>query len=255
MVYLFSMSAPVFLGHWLYTFHSRVHPNWIAPALVPMFCLMVFYWEERWRAGGRVIKRWLTGGLVLGLVVLAILHAPTIVEKIIGRPLPPDYDPVRRAFGWSDTAKVVEAARKQLEAEGEPAFIIGNHYGITGLLSFYVPEAKARVRTQPLVYCLSSDKPRNQLYFWPHYRYWDSRKGQNALYVEETSVPVYPMGQWFKSIFTGRPGPEPAPPKRADLPPLLLKEFDSVKDLGVKPVYEHGQVYRWIQMFECRNLR
>ena len=51
-LYLFCMGAPVFLGHWLFSFHSRILPNWIAPAIIPMFCLMVVYWDEtaaRWR--------------------------------------------------------------------------------------------------------------------------------------------------------------------------------------------------------------
>ena len=29
-LYLFCMGAPVFLGYWLYSFHSRMLPNWIA---------------------------------------------------------------------------------------------------------------------------------------------------------------------------------------------------------------------------------
>ena len=40
-LYFFCMGAPVFLGHWLYSFHSRILPNWIALAVLPMFCLMV----------------------------------------------------------------------------------------------------------------------------------------------------------------------------------------------------------------------
>jgi len=45
MIYLFCMGGPVFLGHWLYTLHSRVQPNWIAPSVVPMFSLMALYWN------------------------------------------------------------------------------------------------------------------------------------------------------------------------------------------------------------------
>ena len=43
MVYCFSMGAPVFLFYLLFSFHSRIFPNWIAPSVVPLFCLMMIY--------------------------------------------------------------------------------------------------------------------------------------------------------------------------------------------------------------------
>ncbi len=50
-LYFFCMGAPVFLGHLLYSFHSRILPNWIAVSVLPMFCLMVVYWNVRFRSG------------------------------------------------------------------------------------------------------------------------------------------------------------------------------------------------------------
>src|SRR5207249_9171688 len=47
-LYFFCLGGPVFLGHWAYSLHSRVQPNWIAPAVLPMFCLAVAYWDARW---------------------------------------------------------------------------------------------------------------------------------------------------------------------------------------------------------------
>lgn len=35
--FLWCMSAPLFFGYWLFSFHSRVLPNWIAAAVPPMF--------------------------------------------------------------------------------------------------------------------------------------------------------------------------------------------------------------------------
>jgi membrane-associated phospholipid phosphatase len=49
LVFFFSMGAPVFLGYWLLTLRTRVQPNWIGCAVVPMFCLMAVYWDRRWR--------------------------------------------------------------------------------------------------------------------------------------------------------------------------------------------------------------
>jgi hypothetical protein len=65
------MGAPVFLGYWLYSFHSRVLPNWIAPAILPLFCLMVAYWDDRRR---RVARPFLAIGLALGFFAIAIVY-------------------------------------------------------------------------------------------------------------------------------------------------------------------------------------
>ena len=54
-------------------------------------------------------------------------------------------------------ATLVENAREKLAAEGKPAFIIAGHYGITGLYSFYIPQARAALKSEPLVYSADSD--------------------------------------------------------------------------------------------------
>jgi len=255
MLYLFCMGGPVLLGHWLYSLRARVHPNWIAPAVVPLFCLMTLYWQARWQAGLRSVGRWLAAGLGLGLSALMLLHVPRLQTRILDGHLPPALDPLRRVSGWQATAELVRAAWQRLEAEGQPAFIIGHHYGITGLLAFYLPEARTRVATTPLVYCRSSAQPQNQFYFWPHYRYRDSRPGQNAIYVAQVQTAHYPLGQWVRAWLSGTSGPEPLRPQAVAAPPELLAEFAVVNDLGLQPVPSRRRVVRWIQLFECRNLR
>jgi 4-amino-4-deoxy-L-arabinose transferase-like glycosyltransferase/membrane-associated phospholipid phosphatase len=255
MLYLFCMGAPVFLGHWLYTLHSQVQPNWIAPALVPMFCLMALYWEQRWREGVRGVVGWLRGGVVFGCAVVLLVHVPELVDKAVGKPLPPDKDPLRRVRAWQASGEVVSTARARLMAEGKPVFIIVHHYGITGELSFYLPEARPAPGREPLVYSVLGPAPENQFYFWPEYRYRNLRKGQNAIFVIEPDVPSYSMKAWFRSLFTGELGPLPEKCKPETFLWPVPYEFESVKDLGVIPVFYRGQVYRWLQLVECRNLR
>ena len=227
MLFLFCMGAPLFLFYWLYTLRYRVLPNWIAPSALPLFALMTAYWELRWRQGAKRVGAFLLSGLILGAVVTVIMLFPETLSKAAGRQLSARLDPLRRIRAWSDTARLIADARRQLLAEGKPVFIIADHYGITGQFSFYIPEAKAAVTRVPLVYFRSSDAPENQYFFWPGY---SERKGQNAIFVAYTDTPLAP-------------------------PPRLVAEFSSVTDLGVKDVLRRGVVYRRMQLFECRGLR
>jgi membrane-associated phospholipid phosphatase len=226
--FLLCMGAPLFLFYWLYTVRTRVLPNWIAPAILPIFLLMGLYWWGRWATGSPRVLRWFKIGAGLGLVAVVLAHETRLITRITGLQIPPKQDPLRRVRGWTEAAEVVRGARSKLLEEGKPVFIIGSHYGITGQLSFYLPEARSAVQAggPALVYYQSSDHPQNQFYFWPGYR---DRKGQNALYVVERSVA------------------EP-PPQR------LVAEFDTVADLGLHEVHWKGRVLRRLQIYACRGL-
>jgi 4-amino-4-deoxy-L-arabinose transferase-like glycosyltransferase len=251
MVFLFSMGAPLFLSYWLYSFHSAILPNWIAPSVLPLFCLMVLYWDARWRAKVRAVGAWLGGGLALGLAAVVLLHDTDLVAKLAGRPLPPKPDPLTRARGYQTMAGLVEAARINLLKEGKPVFIIAGHYQTAGLVTFYIPEARTNAADHPLVYFLTSDRPVNQFYFWPGYR--GRRTGQNAIFVQEIGGPPLVEGWVLKWLEGGkdllRHPARPLPPPRA-----LIEEFDSVKDLGLFEALHHGRVFHTVQLFECRNL-
>jgi 4-amino-4-deoxy-L-arabinose transferase-like glycosyltransferase len=233
LIYFFSMSAPVFLFYLLWTLRSRVLPNWIAPGVLPLFILMVIFWDTEWRLreGSRVLQGWLITGLLLGFLVVVVGHNTDLVKKVTGHYLPVNLDPLHRVRGGDALAAVVGQAREEFQAEGKPVFIIGDHYGLVGEISFYLPEARAAVSGEPLVFYPSSSIPRNQFFFWPGY---GGRKGQNALYLHELD----------------RSDPRPIPP-----PARLVSEFESVSDFGVRNVYYHGRVLRPLQIFACRNLR
>jgi hypothetical protein len=253
-LYFFCFGGPVFLGHVAWSWHSRVQPNWIAPAVVPMFCLMISYWDARWRGGLRWVKGWLTAGLVLGLTAAVVLHDTDLIGYLVGRPLPGDVDPLRRVRGYAQTAACVARACEKLLREGKPVFIICDHYGITSLFSFYLPEARAALRTTPLVYYRSSATPDNQLYFWPEYRYPEHRKGQNAIYVTEPGS-CRLEASWPWKWLTGKEIAFAQVPPPVEAPTVLSQQFESVKDLGIQEVSLGGRVFKRVQLFECRNLR
>jgi 4-amino-4-deoxy-L-arabinose transferase-like glycosyltransferase/membrane-associated phospholipid phosphatase len=249
-LYFFCMGAPVFLGYWLWSFHSRILPNWIAPAVVPMFCLMVAYWDGR----RRIAKPFLAMGLALGFFAVAILFQSNLIGKVAGQLLPGEVDPLRRVRAWKPTAALVEGEREKLEAGGRPAFIIADHYGMTGLFTFYLPPARAALPARPLVYCVDSDKPVNQLFFWPDYDYRAQRQGQNAIYV--TELDPYPLepGWLWKWLTHQKVGYGKVPPP-FPLPPRMLREFESVTDLGEFEIKIGNRVFRRLQLWACYNLR
>jgi hypothetical protein len=246
--YLFCMGTTVFLGHWLFSFHSRVLPNWIAVSVLPMFCLMVAYGAHR----GRPAKIILTGGVALGLAASVLLHDSDLIGKLYNT-LPGEADESHRLRAWAETAGVVEAEREKLATPGEPAFIIADHYGRTGELTFYSPPARAALGTEPLVYCVVSPQPANQFYFWPEYDYRRSRQGQNAIYVSLVSSSGLEDG-WFWHWLKREPiatRPAPAEP----VPELMAAEFQTVTDLGVREVKLNDRVFHRVHLWACYHLK
>ncbi|HXJ57789.1 MAG TPA: glycosyltransferase family 39 protein [Verrucomicrobiae bacterium] len=228
--YLFAMGAPVFFGYWLYTLHSRVHPNWIAPAVVPLLGLTLLYWERRWREGCRPVVPWLRAGLALGTVLVLLGHDTALIHQVTRLSLPAKMDPLTRVRGISEIARIAGEERRVLEkAGGTETFIIASHYGLTGQITFYLPEARLGLPGSPLVYVKTSRGPKNQFYFWPEYRYRETRKGQNAVFI--------------------RLSDKPEPP-----PQDLLAEFESVTDLGYREIKAGHEVLHRLQIFACKNL-
>jgi len=248
---LFSMGAPLFFGCFILSWHSHVEPNWIAPSVIPLFCLMAIYWSKRWEQFATVLRPLLGFGLVFGFVLVVIMHAPNLVNKILHRQLPPKYDILHRAHGWKEMARIVGKARQELAAEGPPAFIIAEHYGFTSELSFYLPEAKRQATADPLAYFCATSHPLNQFYYWPNYL---DRTGQNALFVREIGGPsLRPdwLGRWWRhdtNIFL------PGPAKGGPPPPEVQHQFDSFTDLGVRDVIFNGAILRRVQLIQCRHL-
>ncbi|MFM1769108.1 MAG: hypothetical protein RJA22_1637 [Verrucomicrobiota bacterium] len=230
LVYLFAMGAPLFLAYTLLALRARVHPNWIAAAVVPMFCHMALYWDRRWREGAGGVKPWLMAACVYGVATVPVLHDSELVTKLTGLHLPARLDPLRRVVGIRDIARVAGRERQKLLGEGRPVFILTGHYGPAGQISFYLPEARAGLPLDPLVFCQLGARPKNQFHFWPHYRYAERRRGDNAIFVQfdDGSKPI---------------------------PPAVAAQFKSVTDLGVFPIRHRKQVYHQMHLFACRELR
>ena len=246
-LFLFCMSAPVFLGHWLFSFHSRVQPNWIAAAVPPMLCLMVAVGSE----SKLRLKPWLIAGMMLGLIASAFLHDSGLLKHLAAK-LPGDKDPAHRLVGWRETAKLVEIERAKFDTN---AFIIADHYGTTGLYSFYSEPARVAAKSAtPLVYCVDSDQILNQFPFWDSYNYRQHRHGENAIYV--VRLDPYPLesgwiGKWLRQQKVSPVVPAPRIESYR-----MTAEFESVTNLGVREIpIEDGRIFQRVQIFGCYHLK
>lgn len=249
LLYLFCLGGPVFFGYWLFTFHSRVLPNWIAPAVPPLFCLMAIYWSERrWN-----FKPWFIAALVIGIIASAVMYDSDLVGKVTGHKLPGDADPLHRARGWREAARVVDKERAAFDTN---AFVIADDYSTTGLYSFYSPAARAAATTPtPLVYCISSDHPDNQFYFWDEYNYEKHRRGQNAIYVRDLSPYKLESG-WVWKWLKGEPVDYAQIPPPRPVDPRIADEFESVTNLGIFEIrLDDRRIFHRLQIFGCYHLK
>jgi len=223
--FLFCMGAPLFLGYFVYTIRARVQPNWIAPSILPLFALAATFIEPRWDELKRVIRPLLKWGFGIGLVAVVFLHDTNLTQRVFSFRLPAKYDPLTRARAWSTMTKVVRDERQKLAVPGKTPFIVGAHYGITSLLTFYTPETRKAPADNELVYALATERPISQFYFWRNYL---NRVGEDALFVQREGVGV---------------------------PLELEKQFERIEDLGPREIDYHGRVLHAIHFYACRNLR
>jgi len=247
--FLLCMSAPLFLGYWIYSFHSAVQLNWIAAAVPPLFCLMVAV-----GAGNeRRVKPWLCGGLVLGIAMAVFMHDSDLLGRLAANKLPAEVDITHRVRGWRETAQLVEIERLKFDTN---AFILADHYGTTGLYSFYSPPARAAAESpRPLVYCLDSDKPQDQFPFWDQYNYREHRHGENALFVLHVPPGKLEHG-WLWKWLARAPIAYREFPAPSAVPPRIAAEFETVTNLGVREVkLRDGRVFQRVQLFGCYNLK
>ena len=201
----------------------------------------------------RVLKCLLVCGLIFGAVAVFILHEPQLVNKVLHRALPAKLDLLRRVSGWKGSGQAAGGARSRLERlGGEPAFIICEHYGFTSQITFYLPDAKRLVRSDPLVFFEAGGPPQNQFYFWPSYL---DRKGQNAIFVRQVDPPAL-RPDWLARWWHHDPNllildyPPARPP-----PPAIQRQFESFTDLGFRDIVVNGNIVRRVQLIECHHLR
>ena len=189
---------------------------------------MVFLARYRHRSGNRVGLGLLRWGVGIGLPLVVLLHETNLVLKLTGYSLPVAIEPLVRVRGHREAAEVVRVERDRLLKEGRPVLVVADHYGWAGQLSFYLDGPGPVASRTPTVSVLESDRPRNQIWFWPEHRY-SGRSGLSVLYVHPEARPGLPKG-WES-------------------------RFESITDLGVREVAYRGRVFHRLHLYACRNQR
>lgn len=225
--FLAAFSVPIFLFYLGYTIRARVHPNWIAASVIPGMMAATLYWHRRWLGGARAVVWWLRGGFVFGLVAVTLMHETNLIAKITGKPLSMKLEPLTRVRGQREFGNQVAVLRTNLMGEGKPVFLIADHYGRAGLLSFYSPGGPEALPDHPFVYEVRGERIRSQFHFFPNY---SARKGENALFVRR------------------KPDDENDP-----LPPSLAEDFERVEKVGPLDILYRGRLFSQYEVFACRG--
>jgi 4-amino-4-deoxy-L-arabinose transferase-like glycosyltransferase len=170
--FVLAMVALTSFGFFFYSaLRQRVEPNWPAPAYIPAIVLLAI---TDW---GAVARKWLKGGLWFAAAMSLLIYAQGVLPIL---PIPPRKDPIGRAFGWTDVARVADSTARAATAESHAAtWLGGDRYQEASELAFQIP-------SHPATFATNLSGRANQYDLWP--RYADrAQRGDNLVLVLDDS--------------------------------------------------------------------
>ena len=195
----------------LWSFHTRIYPNWPAMSYVAGIMLAALRLEELLESTGcpaqktqsrpwqkRLAPLWIG----LSLFAFAALHG----QELLSRALPDTLNPTARLKGWSDLGRHLDAIRRAMPNK-DRVFFFSDAYDVTAAIAFYIPG-------QPVTYCADFGRRLNQYDIWPGP---EEKEGWDAIFVRRIpfSAPDTLMPPMFlrlgkpeayQSTHRGRPG-------------------------------------------------
>ncbi len=182
---------PLWLFFLLWSFHTRIYPNWSAMSYAAGMVIAALGVERVWlatrrkyeeragnafgkstpraagssspAAGGTVAQGPANGAkalrvcAALSLAVCLGIHGQHILTSLI--PLPDAINPTVRLKGWSELGKKLDEVRRSMP-NPEAVFFFSNSYDVTAALAFYVPG-------NPVAYCADFGRRASQYDLWP----------------------------------------------------------------------------------------
>jgi undecaprenyl-diphosphatase len=159
---------------------QRVEPNWPAPAYIPAIALLA---TMEWGIAGR---KWLRAGIAFAAVMSLAIYAQGIAPIL---PIPPNKDPIGRAFGWKEVALLAQRAAHDAESEtGKPTWLAGDRYQEASELAFQLPQ-------HPTTFATNLSGRANQYDLWPRFQSV-AAAGDNLVIVVDDS----PDGEQHEAI-------------------------------------------------------
>lgn len=165
----------------LWSFHTKINPNWSAVSYASGFILAAAAWDAVWRRrGGRNWRVWPWPFVGLALMTMLMVHDLF--------PLPWRYEgrvpfagqvhienPILHLKGWDDLGDTVDEMRRTRFDDPDKVFLFGENYDVTSALSWHVP-GKERA------YCLPGGRRLNQYDLWPGPQ---AKAGWDAIFVRK----------------------------------------------------------------------
>jgi hypothetical protein len=218
---LFAFAAPILLLCLVVSLRSKMEANWPAPAHITGLMAVAVWFAAAWDSGKRRARAGIVASVGLSLVLVTVLLFPEVVPGL-GITVSADLgQKATEPYGWSELMGKVQAARRQLEAEGKPVFVAGINYRVPSLLAFYLPD---KPETTELFFAARRD----------HYF--------------ETTDPARYIGQNCLLCLDS---------DKEEAVKIARRYFASVEALPVVEVYRPGftgPVKRW-QLYACRDFK
>jgi hypothetical protein len=207
-----SLMAFVFWPVWgfftLWSFHTKIQPNWPAVGLAAGMILAASAWL---RAAARSrLQAWLWP--LIGLAIFVFVHTHELFSPpyrmSISLPAAGEVafeNPALRLKGWRDLGRKLQELRMTEFEEPEKVFFFANNYDLTAALAFHAP-------SRPRAYCVNVGRRFNQYDLWPGPQ---DKSGWDAIYVREDFKDLIEPGVaelfarteqiHYQSIHDGRP--------------------------------------------------
>ncbi len=220
--FLWLFGGPALLVILLMGLRQRIHANWPAVFYASTLVLLVGWAAGKWslELGLDRWRRAFAPGLKLAIgfavaVYVVVLTLSFGVIRIGG------LDPTARIRGWSQLARDVDAARRELPGGTTLPLITQGHRFMTSELAFYLPD-------QPRVYRYNPDPQ----HIGSQHDLWET--------------PSVHVGKDALIIVQGAPG---------TLDPGLTNRFDSVAVHGILRYPQQGKALQTVTLAVGRNLR
>ena len=168
------VAALTFLFFVYSAIRQRAEPNWPAPAYIPALVLLAV--RRRTEPDG-----WLRAGVGLAAVLSVVIYVQGLAPIL---PLKPARDPIARAFGWSELARVADSTQTAL-ARGSTTsrvWLAADRYQEASELALLTPGS-------PTTFATNLAGRTNQYDLWPRFPDLARRGDALVLVVDESDTP------------------------------------------------------------------